>query len=206
MSGPTDDAKALEIAQDVCKQLPVRLKGDEPVIEFARRLLAWERSKDRSATVRVLREQHATLQSCRDGLWAHFKCGDKNFSYNLDCDEMAKPFCNAYRAMLSAAPPAPSEDAKDAQPTIPKHIAAHEFVDDGKNACAICGDDWLDTRHRKSIQPVPCKGKNCGHTNKNAQLVADLKAIRNRAIAEGMKLVSIDEINAALAAERKEKP
>lgn len=55
----------------------------------------------------VPKDKHITLQSCRDGLWAHFEVGDKHFAYNLDCDDMARPFCSAYRAMLAATPEVP---------------------------------------------------------------------------------------------------
>ena len=30
----------------------------------------------------------------------------------------------------------------------PAHIAAHKYIDNGRNACAVCGDEWLDSRHR----------------------------------------------------------
>lgn len=43
-----------------------------------------------------------------------------------------------------------------------------------------------------------------GNAAKNAALVADLRAIRQRAIAQGMKLLTIDEINAEVRRRRGE--
>lgn len=66
---------------------------------------------------------------------------------------------------LGANPDSPASAAATQAPTIPKHIAAHEFVKGDRNECAICGNDWLDTRHRTSVQSIACNYSVDGRCN-----------------------------------------
>lgn len=113
----------------------------------------------REANVALAQESHRRATLLHEWLDTELDSQDEEYQSWLDSF--------TERVKTELLPTIMAQEAPAAPQIIPKHIAAHDFIKaDGRNECAVCGDDWLDTRHRKSIQPtIPCKGKNCGRTD-----------------------------------------